>query len=417
MWATTARPYGAAMPRMRLRLLLVAACAAVVGTLALTLPGGDGPSSSVGAQGESPRRTTSTTRPEVVAPTATSAPEAAAPTTTAPRSDVPRTKVRTSGTTSATTTSPAPTTSTTDGRGPGPQTLAGRLVYFQEDDQVTQSLWSARLDGSDRRREVDCPAPEVPPPSPLPDKDYWLYAEPFDISPDGTHLVRSCLVKAPEMTGRIDLPGAQYALVVQDVDGVGYQELWRYELIWNHVVPTWSPKGDRILVWTTSGLISIKPDGTEKRTIVKFPSTNAQRLTFSPDGTKVVTDSLEILDLATGTWTKPMDAGRPWPYDGGYTAYGVVGWRAEGIWWVTEFISPMGPDPGPKSRGLYHLDPVTNWAKQATRWDQLVSGGEIVGDDIYGWALSHDALVRVTPDGVAHPIPGIVPLGWAIAGP
>jgi len=325
-----------------------------------------------------------------------------------------RTAVATSGTAAPATTVPtAPAAAAADERGPGPQTLLGRVLYIREDSNVAHALWSARLDGGDKRREVACAPPTVPAPSPeAQHHDYWIAIPPFDVSPDGTHVVRSCLVEAPVATGRWDIPNGRWALMVQDVDGVGSTELWRYDLTTHHVYPSFSPDGSQILVWTQEALILINADGTGRRVVETNPSPHRQRFTWSPDGTKVTTDPLEVLDLTTGQWSKPMDLGQPWPYAGGFAAYGVVAWRPDGIWFVSNFTAATGPSHGTEVWGLYHLDPATGVAQHVQEWNTLVSGGELVGQDVYG--ASHDGenhLVRVGPDGIGHVIPGVTTYG------
>jgi hypothetical protein len=400
-------PYGPRMGRTRTRMVLGAlsvalAAAALVGSSEDEAP------VSVGTHG----------RPTSAAAPPSSTPEIALATTTdltsttvtTPPRSRPRTSAPTTSSTSAPTTTP-PAVPNTAEVGTGPHDLLGRLVYLQEDSNTEHSLMSARLDGTDQRQEVDCPSPEAPPPSVQP-SDYWIAVSPFDISPDGTHVVRSCLVRAPATTGRRDLSNGEFALVVQDVDGVGSTELWRYDLTTQMVYPSWSPDGSQIVVWTQDALILIRPDGSGKRVILPTPSPNGQRLTWSPDGKRLVTDSLEVLDIATGTWSLPMrEHNVPWPYPGGYSGYGVVAWKPDGIWFVTEFTNVLGAPNGPETKGLYRLDPNTGVATQALKYDQLVYAGELAGQDVYGLSVAFEpALVRISPDGVPHAIPVLNPM-------
>ena len=140
------------------------------------------------------------------------------------------------------------------------------MVYLQEESTYSHVMWSARLDGSDKRREVQCPAPEVGPPAVLPPA-YWLGPEPFDISPDGTHIVRSCVVRATADANFRDVSPTTCTFVVQDVDGVGYQELWRYDEQNDYPYPSWSPDGSQILVRTKEAIHFVRPDGSGLRTI------------------------------------------------------------------------------------------------------------------------------------------------------
>ena len=105
---------------------------------------------------------------------------------------------------------------------------------------------------------------------------------------------------------------------------------------------------------------------------------------------------------------------RPWP--GGYAGYGVVAWRPDGIWFVSEFGGPCTLQKASDTWGLYHLDPVSGDVTHAQRYEQIVTGGTLLGGDVYGHGFTADGgYVRVTPDGAAHVLPGMHPSVAAIA--
>lgn len=306
----------------------------------------------------------------VVAPPSTAAPTTEAPSVTTEPVTVPDAPVATTSTAPGRT---GPTTSTTgvvtptsptpgsivdnDGDGPGPDHLRGRIVYLN-DAPAPSSLWSVLPDGSGRRLEVACP-----PPGDLGNPNGWWPNAPFDLSPNGRYVARSCPVIGSDLDG-FGARDVVHDLVVQDVDGSGSRTLWRYGATDGNAWPQWSPDGQRLAIATRAGIVIVDADGTDRRTIATSkPLVPYPTLSWSPDGTHLLTSSMEVVDLATGEVSHPLTDSVPWPGGATMASSNAFRWDSDGLWWVGEFSAvsfQMEP-----IRGLWHLDPGTRTITRA----------------------------------------------------
>jgi dipeptidyl aminopeptidase/acylaminoacyl peptidase len=238
-----------------------------------------------------------------------------------------------------------------EGKGSGPHDLRGRVAYLN-DSPAPSSIWSVLADGSGQRLEVACP-----PPTDLGGANLWWPSAPFDLSPDGRFLVRSCPVVGEDLDG-MRMWDTRSDLVIQGVDGSSSHTLWRYgagDFAW----PEWSPDGSRLAVATAAGIVVMDADGTNRRTITPSEQLSTGfTLSWSPDGQQLLTSSLEVVDIATGAVSHPLYGAEPWP--GGATRAGTNAfrWDGDGLWWVGDFGSvSLAREP---LVGLWRLDPMTH---------------------------------------------------------
>jgi hypothetical protein len=182
-----------------------------------------------------------------------------------------------------------PTTTTTVPTFAGPDHLRGRLV-FVEDQPAPNTLYSAALDGTDRRAEVPCPSPQTP------------FTYPASVSPDGRWVARLCQV-AP-LRSPPESPFGRTTLVVQRVDGSATRVLWdRFGQML--LPPAWSPDGETLATERSGDLVLIAVDDGSRRSIDLRRADDVEvpvwgRLSWSPEGTEILMDGPWIIDVATG---------------------------------------------------------------------------------------------------------------------
>ncbi len=315
------RPYREVVPTSRAPRLLVCAaavCAAVV-LVASQLGGGAEPRSEVGTQDDD------TIQLDRAHPRSLPLPDLAGDgAATSATAGTPTTGGRAPSTSAGPGTTSAPSTTATR---QGPAHLRGRIVYASS-SPVEGSVWSMRPDGTDRRLEVACPTGPGA-------------ASGFDVSPDGTRLARTCGAGA----------------VVQDVDDgettvVGPSDFWAAPLM------SWSPDGRHLALTrfvdqhvtvvdlATGGMRTITPDPPLPAPLV---------VSWSPDGTRLVTGTLDVIDVATGATASlvPLLPGVP----------GAVAHQATTARWAPNGWIYFQEHAGDGERSLLHtfdrLNPAT----------------------------------------------------------
>ena len=242
------------------------------------------------------------------------------------------------------TSDPQPATTATTK--PLPRTLVGRVAYITGDGATppTTEIGSMLPDGSDRRIEdLHCPAGAS------------LLGPTLDVSPDGTQIVRDC--------GTPTDPNAAvsgYGLVVQEVASGATRTLLPPRLF-GVLPPTqytgavhWSPDGRQLAVGASQSVGIIDVATGAIRDVPTDGSIGWTYPTWSPDGTRLLSSGLHILDLGTGTITDRSDLIPAFPAENCSSEGGA--WGPDGAFYVQASVGCIEPNV---TRYLYRIDPAT----------------------------------------------------------
>lgn len=321
--------YGSRVPVLRTRIVL-AACAliAVAGLVAVALPDNKAPRATVGTEDDpslDDDRDTADLAPGTpaeesgdhdadagAAEVMAGAPPRGATTTTtaAPRAAA-----------GAPTTAPSgeqvsPPANGSPADAPSP-TLLHRLAYsvlVGTGRDTTSEIWSVREDGTDRRRE-------------LPTCSYGPHlGDAFDVAPDGLAVARVC---GDTGTSGGSSVSPDFGVAVQDL-ATGATTTVVNLSVWDSASARFSPDGRRLAVTAGGRLLVVDLDDLEQHDLTPSPSTNLSGLTWSPDGTNLMTNELRIIDLTTGLVTDRSDLFEPLP-DGWMSSSQSATWGPDGL--------------------------------------------------------------------------------------
>lgn len=262
--------------------------------------------------------------------------------------DAPRTTSPTAvgptfpSTTATTSTSVPPSPSHVDGAEEpedlgGSPDVRGRVLFTT----VSGALKSMRPDGTDVRPEVTCPRG-------------GMSTGAYDVSPDGRWIVQVCTEFNPAtgMGGAFGL----FNLLLMRTDGSQLRAL--VADAWDDVASSWSPDGRTIAVSDRHGLTLYDAAGGPSRAIeIEYPaddpnsSRGQSRVSWAPDGNRLLLDNLFVYDLAADELT------RFWPEDSGSNDYGDAVWSPDGEWiYVLAYRSSWYSEP---PHQFQRIDPAT----------------------------------------------------------
>jgi Tol biopolymer transport system component len=169
-----------------------------------------------------------------------------------------------------------------------------------------RGLWTADVDGTDRRRLVNPATREIQ------GQSHYQTWEPT-WSPDGKRIAFAALWEVPLRDG-LDIRTEERVVTVEVSGGA-------LRVLADGTAPAWSPKGDLIAYTTDVGgtgydnwnrVAVMRSDGTARRFVVRDRNAWRTELDFSPSGRKLLylerdferdRSRLRILDLRTGRRT------------------------------------------------------------------------------------------------------------------